>query len=511
MIIRTASCLIFLMLATPVAAQDNTTSQLLDNLTEKSDEELLAILRDGGRRWMEEPCDFGVPLFSQLAERRPNSASHARGALLSEAFCADIQGNYARGIEKVRQLREVFPEDDFSYLGLYFVGRLEDADGALEELKRLKDEQLEQLEPDEFWSLFRTIRKAGKVDSIEDLALEWSDTRKLSLVSGELQPGLAKLAITAAIRKGRGNGVGELLSYIRSPASYIDMLADRQFEASWPLIEPAAGPNLSKAAESEVEWALARLDTAPEDSSRLSDVARALHYAGRFDEVVELVSPVFEANPTLAGLEEDEGWALNLLAYAYDSLGERAKADAVFDALARLDPDENYWVVNFVINRSSRLIGQQRWEAGMEAAALARTVTNDNGTKYAKVILARDHACVLPMVGREDERIAEFEFLRANAIESPFLVASGLMCGGLEEEAAQVLIDGLNDPATRGPLLSDLQPGDFDLFYTPSSLPSPRDLLESHQPLRDTFDRYARIIPASFVPEAALNRRRLLE
>ena len=144
-----------------------------------------------------------------------------------------------------------------------------------------------------------------------------------------------------------------------------------------------------------------------------------------------------------AQIEEGDAWALNIEAYAYDSLGQPKKADAVFDELAKLDPDENPWVVNFVINRASRLVGQGRWKEGVKATLLARAVAEKYGSTYAKLILARQMACALPELGRADETASELAFLRDNAKDGIALSVAGLMCAGQNDEAAAMLLAAL--------------------------------------------------------------------
>src|SRR5690606_19428635 len=123
-------------------------------------------------------------------------------------------------------------------------------------------------------------------------------------------------------------------------------------------------------------------------------------------------------------------WALNIEAYALDALGRREEADAVFDQLATLPADEHYWVVNFVINRASRLVGQGRWEEGLAATELSRSVAAEYGSTYARMLVARDRACALQRLGRAEESVREAEYLVEQFAESPPVAATGLLCVG---------------------------------------------------------------------------------
>jgi tetratricopeptide (TPR) repeat protein len=212
-----------------------------------------------------------------------------------------------------------------------------------------------------------------------------------------------------------------------------------------------------------------------------------------------------------AAFEEGDGWALNIEAYAYDALGQPAKADAVFEELAKLDPETHPWVVNFVINRSSRLVGQGRWKEGLAASVLAREVAEKYGSPYAKMIIARDRACALERLGRVEEAASELAFLRANWKEAVTFAVRGLMCHGQRDEAAGLLLAALRDETERGGALAAFQTDELDLFYTASILPDARDLLTDYPELAAELDKHMRAMPEAFIPQAALRRVALQE
>lgn len=178
----------------------------------------------------------------------------------------------------------------------------------------------------------------------------------------------------------------------------------------------------------------------------------------------------------------------------------------MFDRLADLPADRHPWVVNFVINRAVRLVGQGRFAEGLEAAGLARRVAEENGSTYAKMLVAHDHACSYANLGQAAEAEAELAYLRENAAEAPTVAAEALMCLGRDDEALQMLLKGLESEQTRPSIIDGFEPEAFDLFYTRSILPDTSALLASSPELRAAFERHARIIPARFTPAAALKR-----
>lgn len=464
----------------------------------------LKVFQNSGDRWIREPCAFGAPLLNVLQDHQPENAAVQRYRLFASALCAGDEGRVEDGKGLIEELNALNPVGTDVEMTLYYVFRTEDADLALETLGNLVGKDFEQLSTDRFWSVVRTIRMAGRGEEFQSLALSWFEGEQIGFINGDLYSALASSALIAAARDGREEMVEPLLQHITSPSVYVDLLTNRDFETIWPQIEERAGDNLADIGAEDVAMARSRLAIAPGDRDRFSDLAYALLFHGEFQAAIDLADTWQDREKRGLALEEGDGWAYNIQAYAYDSLGQVERADAVFDRLAQIKPEGNEWVVNFLINRASRLVGYGRWQEGLEAAGLARTVP---GNDYAAMILARDHACALLKLGRREEARTELDFLRENAEESIHLAAQGLLCHGLRDEAAQLLVERLGNSATRGSAQSALAQQEASLFYSPSMLPDPRDLLEEYPELDEAYRELTRNLPERFIPRASLMRR----
>lgn len=492
---------------TSAAAAQQATSPPLPNLAAMSEDQILTLLRETGSRWQTEPCSFGIPVVGELARKVGGDQEIDRANLLVQVLCANEEDRFADGARLVAELNAQNPEPDI-HLALYFASRLEDADALLAILRGIDGGAFEQLSRDNYWPVVRTLRTGGRSREYEALTLEWATTGKLRRISADLQSAIAVSALRAAARSGQTAIAPELLRSITSPSDYIDLLTERDFEPFWPLIERRAGPNLATIGAEHVRLMRARRADAPEVDERLSDLAHALHFNGDFAEAIALAERWRERGGAGAAIEEGDGWALNIQAYAYDSTNQSARADAVFDQLAALDPDSHPWLVNFVINRASRLVGQGRWSEGLEAARLARSVADTQGTVYAKSIIARDFACALFKLGRSEEAASELAYLRENWRDGIQLAAQGLMCHGLRDEAAALLLQGLRDERVRSSAIGAFVGAEQDLFYTASILPSPVDLLADHPDVARELATHVRPLPPAFTPQASLRRIR---
>lgn len=503
--IRDLAIFVGALAVTPLAAEQPGDEPLPD-LAPLTGREIYAILTKDEGRWMRQPCDFGVPVVTALEAKAAQPAPLRRLRLLTEALCADKEKRFSDGLRLAREVAALTPEDPEINLSLYFARRLEDPDQVLAILRGLEGEVLGTLARDEYWAAGRMLAAQGRDDEHDALALGWAEEGQLAFINSELHSGIALRALRAAARAARTDLAEQLLVPITSPMSYISLLTLREYAPFWPQIEQRAGPNLATIGAEHVTATRIRLTNASDDRDRFSEAAHALYYNGQFAEAIALAQRWRERAERGVGIEEGDGWALNIEAYSHDALGQPAKADAVFDELAVLDPAVHPWVVNFVINRASRLVGQGRWREGLAAAGLARTVAENYGSTYAKAIIARDHACTLRKMGRSDEAASELAFLRENWKEGIALSVQGLMCQGLESEAVALLFEGLRDKTMQERALAAFQTDELDLFYTPSTLPNARDLLAGHPALAEELAQHLRPMPEAFIPQAALKR-----
>jgi tetratricopeptide (TPR) repeat protein len=500
------------MVATPLTAQEVVPApEPLPDLSAMTGAEVLALFKGAGDRWIRESCEFGVPVTTAMEEKVGKTVPIRRARIYAAALCADRKQRYADGAALAQELNAVDPALQDVGLPLYFARRLEDADMVLAILGALEGKTLGDLDKDEYWAIIRLFAQQGRGKDLDALSLAWVAGGKLPFIDGDLHEGIAVRGLREAARTGRADLVDTLLLSITSPPSYIDLLTSRDYEPFWPQIEARAGANLATIGAEHVRMTSAGLTNAASDRDRLSDAAHALHYNGQYADAIALAKRWRARSGPDAPFEEGDGWALNIEAYAYDALGQPEKADAVFEELAKLDPETHPWVVNFVINRASRLTGQGRWKEGLKATVLARSVAETHGSTFAKMIIARDRACAFERLGRAQEAAVELAFLRDKAKDAIEYTVRGLMCHGLHDEAAGLLLAALRDESERDTAIAAFLTDELDLFYTASILPDARDLLPDYPELAEELSKHMRAMPEPFIPQAALRRVALTE
>lgn len=454
-------------------------------------------------------CSQVFPILSEIARQRTDLTDIATQAQRAEMFCANERSDFATayGILKANPAVAASINGLFALYLTSMGGEGAAFPAAFERVFAGKDDSLENLEPELLNQVLHKARELGAIEAVDALALQAvRRPETLARLQPDVRPILSYRALAAAARAGDVAGARSLLDAIDDPVMFDSLLGERMYKAIWPAVEARVGPNYTRITPAFLAGAMKRYNAEPDRASKLNDAAHSLYYDGRYAEVIAFADKA-TARPDLAEtMTGDEGWAINLKAYALDALERRAEADSVFDRLAKASTRHKSWGVNFVINRALRLAGQERWAPALTAAAEAQAISDEFGSDYAKGLVAYAQVCALRGLGRTSETANPLSVLKDKSAQHPGNYASALQCLGRSDQAAEVLIAAIADPKTRSGVLRDLQPVAMDMFYTRSALPHPRDLLATHPRLREAFLARARVIPEEYWPAASLKR-----
>jgi tetratricopeptide (TPR) repeat protein len=484
--------------STPALAQGNAA----DAMQSKSDAELGRDLREFLGNPGFAPCSLGMGVAVEWARRHPDQPNSASLLPLAAMYCALSRDEKSEALANYLQF-ERFNVPLSPYMGLQIASTAEDPD---EQLRQLRMFVLDHNTPVEGeyglavvgWAL-RSLGEADRDDDVAQLALEAVRAGRLETLGDDFASSFAYRAIEPAMTEAP-ELVPDLLGRIDDANSYLPLLADRRYASIWPQVEARVGPHMQLVLDEQVARTQADLAASPASAEALQKAAHALHYAKQDEGVVTLVEQ-WRARPDApAEIDQDLAWAINLQGFALQALGRLDEADRVMAEIANLDEDRFGWVVNFAINRASLIVGSGRYEAGLVAVDRARSVTDQQGSTYAKLLVARDRACALERLGRQDEALLEAPYLQENLKDSLDVAGTGLLCLGLRDELVQALREELADEDVARENFAMLQRSGFDLFYVASVLPSVSDLVQGDPALRALLEQHVRVIPDEFVP-----------
>jgi len=448
-------------------------------------------------------CEELAPLLREMVERDTFTDRVKLASAIAEMWCAKEQKRW-QDAYRFLLMAESEGADDFGSLGFSLALYAEKNNDALERLlsfaKSNDSEAILDVYIEDVLFLKNELKSNGLTNEYESMLNGLFDSPYFSQFSPRLQNPIAYALVEIDADKGRFEHMDEKLAYLKDPMTYISFLADRKFAPIWPQLEESAGPNMASVADSYVEESANRHDKEPSDDYAIQEYAHALLYAGKFEEVVALVDIKDIANMT-----EQQGWALNVKAYALDALGRTPESSAIFSTIASIpyEPGENDWLVSFVINRASRLSELGQFENALKANQLAESIP---GSEYAKMLTLKVKICSLAGLNRVSEARPFLDQIYAKRKNSHATAAEAMLCVNDSEKAAMIVLEALANPDYSGTMAEQLQKPEFNLFSTRSVLPGLYDEFQGHSDVKAALYKVGRFIPDEYIPVAGVRR-----
>lgn len=504
-----AGLTIMAAIAAPLNAKDKA------DYSGMSDDKLFARYAKAAEVENPDYCNILRPMLDELAKRPQFEQKVETPKLLNAFQCAISEARYKDAFALSGQLEKLagFTQPDENALVLAVVA--EEYPAAATRLISMAGSTdgsaLATLDTQLFWQLSRELVRSKHNEIRLRMFRALADSPHLDRLEPSVRSGIANVAITLDAENGVFSRAKMLSSELRGPYPFLELLANRKLEPLWPALEEMAGANLQKAADADVLVKAAAYKSNPKDRQAFQYYAHALHFAGRFEEAIALVQTFDHSPKTMLKATEDDAWAMNVEAYALDALGRKTEAEAVFDAIGALpfEGERQSWLVNFVINRASRLVGLGQWQKGLDASMLAHEVTEKSGSPYAKMLVRKARICALVNLGRKAEAAPLLAESYDNRTDTFATAAEAHLCAGEADKAAAIVLEALKDPDHRHYMAEQLQSKDFEIFYARDVLPNLRDSLRARPEIDAAFTAIARDLPERLIPGASLRRREI--
>jgi tetratricopeptide (TPR) repeat protein len=480
-----------------------------------SDDKLLSRYISATKDDQADHCKAVPSLLNEMAKRPKLSRPVAGARLYSQYICAWTEGRYKDAYQLSSQLEAatgVSLGDDIRFVLATSAEEYPAAASHIIKMAVAPDgSTFGRMEIGYFWELSRQLVRNKHDEARTKMFRAVADSPHWEKLTPEARSGIAQETIILDAKSGSYARAETLSRELQGPYPFFELLAHRTIEPIWPLLEKIAGPNMQLIADADVALKAEIYNRDKSDRKAFQHYAHALHFAGKFEDAIALVQTLDHSPKALLKATEDDLWAMNIEGYALDSLGRKTEAEAVFDKIAALpfDAERKGWLVNFVINRASRLVGMGQWEKGLAASMLAHEITEKSGTPFAKMLVRKARICALVNLGRSAEAaplLTEAYDRRADTFVS---AAEAHLCAGQDDNAAAIVLEALNDPNHVYSMVEELQGKDFEIFYAREILPSLRDRVKQRPEIATAFNAVARDLPERLIPGASLRRREI--
>lgn len=460
-------------------------------------------------------CKTVLPLLDEMAKRSTFEQTVIRPKYLNQFQCAISEARYKDAFAlslKLEDMTGVAQPDENAFVLAVIAEEYPVAAARLIRMAGSTDGRaFATLDPQLFWQLSRELARNQHTEIRLRMFRALADSPHLDRLDPSVGSGIARVALTLDAEKGVFGRATTLSRRLQGPYPFIELLANRKLETMWPALEEMAGPNLQKVAEADVAVKAAAYYKNPKDREAFQYYAHALHFAGRFEEAIALVRTFDHSPRSMLKATEDDLWAMNIEAYALDALGRKSEAEAVFDAMGALpfEGDRQSWLVNFVINRASRLVGLGQWQKGLDASMLAHEVTEKSGSPFAKMLVRKARICALVNLDRAQEAASLLAEAYEGRVDAYATAAEAHLCAGATDKAATIVLEALRSPDHRYDMAQELQSDDFEIFYVEGVLPDLRDSLRARPEIDAEFTAIVRDLPERLIPGASLRRREI--
>lgn len=493
---------------------DHLTSEKI-SYADLGDEALIEVFLDYTTNNSVNVCEV-KSLLSEMVKREALATRSGPIYIIASAECSIEGKNWKEAYSHMQEwemLKDVdAPDAEWVFRLAYLAGARADALDRLEKIAQFENKsQLLKLTDRIIFQIVRDLRKDNAMTEITTLY----STLAQSPHFGKLQPNIRSAAAShilgERLKHGNKEEADAMLAHINSPFTYTELLAAHKYQPVWMEIEKRVGSNMKIVLEENLRIQAATYQESPDDKQIKQRYGHALLFAGKFEDVISLAQSIDHSAEGTLDWEEDDGWLLNLEAHAHDALGDFVKADRIFDSFTMLDnpANQNGWLVNFLINRASRLVDQTRWKEGLVAAKIAERIANETGNDYARMLVRKAKSCALHNLGQIEETQATLKEVETHHEDSLLVAVETFLCVGDRKRAAEITVKGLENEKERRTLIEALQNPLFDPFYSNSQLPTVHDELRTHPDVTKAFDRVARSIPDQFVPLGSHRRQKL--
>jgi hypothetical protein len=285
-----------------------------------------------------------------------------------------------------------------------------------------------------------------------------------------LRSSLARDLIRARVAQGDLARARAIIPHLVVPADARALLIENRYRALWPDIEAWTGPQQRR------QWQLYLAETrgrweASHDPGRARDHVLALVAAGHDDSLIAELLPRL-TGPLDRFRDYSLVWTVSPLAGALGRRGRWADVERVFLHTLRIWPlgmDAN--ALNVAANRPKHLLWNGEAARALVAidAAIA-DVPHWEGQASGAALAAMHsvRACILHVLGRGDEALAVLATsVSAASIDS---LAEAYLCLKRPDSLRTILLEALNNEATRAEVLDYLQPSGTAPIQSPLGL-----------------------------------------
>ena len=301
------------------------------------------------------------------------------------------------------------------------------------------------------------------------------------------------------LEQGERDAAADVASHITSPYVLIGMHADNRYK--WVLQSQFVHADVRQAAAADVDAHTRAMQAAPRSLRRVVTLATTLRHVRRENDALILTTETLkrlDSTTTGAAGYDDASrelpWIMDARAEALAELGRYDEAVAQLQQAIAAAAHTDH--VSHEINLAGVLC-----ELGRAAEALQVLPGEDTLSAYGRMERAKVRVMAATQLGRAQDAQEALTYLRENERDAPDALQSALLWAGQIDDASQLLISRLEDPALRTDALREVQQ-----YSEPPAPPRRQEWLARLNILRERPDVHAAIYQVGNIDRYGLTR-----
>jgi transglutaminase-like putative cysteine protease/tetratricopeptide (TPR) repeat protein len=261
---------------------------------------------------------------------------------------------------------------------------------------------------------------------------------------------LYSAAITPLIQKGDVEKAREILTEISDPETAMSLAMNRINEPLWNDIESLFGPHLEEGIKSFVAMSGKEAREDPSDFQKQSRYLNALRQQGSLEEGVDYGADIIQNWAKIEAIGDDAFWFVNEYAMMLSDAGRTDESAATYDKLLSMGIEQNPNLINMAINKAHMLLGAGRYDAVLAEVEELESLDDEMASDYGKMLIYGAKICALSQLGQlEAARDVWTAAIADVGDANPTSQNQAMICLGMDEEAADLMISRLENPAQK--------------------------------------------------------------
>ena len=265
------------------------------------------------------------------------------------------------------------------------------------------------------------------------------------------------IGIQGLVEQGKIDDARTHLPQLTAPDALLALMADKRYQALWPDLEKQAGRDLGSGVDTAATSAKAQYEADQTNLPALSTYLLSARLAGAPDAVLAETKKVISDQDFVATYADGAYRLISDYSTALNRTGHQQEALQAIDRLSGIGPIQSPTILPYWLDQAKIMLEDGHVTDALSVLNKVDTTTKYRWTAYDQMRLSSLRACAFNELGRPQDAAQDWESMRLASNMNPDAYLYALTCADRQDDLAQALVDGLDNPATRAGTLMRFQ------------------------------------------------------